>query len=67
MLESGELDALHRREHAPPFLRGSCKVRRLFADPVGEEQEYFRRTGIFPIMHTVVIRSDILDSVPGLR
>lgn len=64
MLESGELDALIAARTPSPFLRGSCKVRRLFADPVREEQEYFRRTGIFPIMHTVVIRSDILESAP---
>jgi 4,5-dihydroxyphthalate decarboxylase len=41
-------------------------VRRLFEDYKAEELAYFKRTGIFPIMHTVVIRQRLVDAYPWL-
>jgi 4,5-dihydroxyphthalate decarboxylase len=64
MIESGEIDALYTAEMPPPFARRSPNVRRLFPDHEAQEREYFKRTGIFPIMHTVVIRMDVYARHP---
>lgn len=61
MLERGELDALIYPE-APPSLGNG--IVRLFADVKEAEIAYFERTGIFPIMHTVVIKQTVLDDYP---
>lgn len=60
------MDALFHAGEPKAFVEGHPKFRRLFADPRTAERAYFSRTGIFPIMHTVAIRNDLIDAHPWL-
>jgi 4,5-dihydroxyphthalate decarboxylase len=64
MLASGEIDALVAPRAPSSFLNGSPNVKRLFSDFVSVEKDYFKRTGIFPIMHVVAIKDEILEQHP---
>jgi 4,5-dihydroxyphthalate decarboxylase len=61
LLGDGELDAMVAYKPPKCFTEGHPKVGRLFPDYVGVEQDYFRRTRIFPIMHLIGIRRDLAD------
>ncbi|HWO40500.1 MAG TPA: 4,5-dihydroxyphthalate decarboxylase [Candidatus Eisenbacteria bacterium] len=61
MLEQGEIDALMMPHPPQEALRGSPKIRRLFADPKNEEIRYFRKNGYYPIMHVVAFKADLLE------
>ena len=64
MLAEGELDAMISPTFPRPFLKGDKRIARLFPNYKEVETEYFRRTGIFPIMHVTVIRQEIIDQHP---
>ncbi len=61
MLVSGELDAIYSPRAPHGFDAHGAPVRRLFADSRAEEAAYFRRTGVFPIMHVIVLRRDVYE------
>lgn len=64
MLLEGEVDALIHPEIPSAFKQGDPRVRRLFPDAKAEEVRYYRATGIFPLMHTVVIKEALLARAP---
>ncbi|MGA8456228.1 MAG: hypothetical protein WB800_12580, partial [Streptosporangiaceae bacterium] len=59
MLATGEIDALYSPRAPRSLLEGDGAVRCLFADPRAEERAYFAKTGIFPLMHAIVLRRDV--------
>jgi 4,5-dihydroxyphthalate decarboxylase len=64
MLAEGEIDALVTARAPSTFGSRPDRVQRLFPAYVEEEKAYFRRTRIFPIMHTVVVRRDVYQRNP---
>ena len=48
------------------FLEGNQKSKRLFPDVREAEREYFKKTGLFPIMHVVGVRTDAIKANPEL-
>ena len=64
MLLAGGIDAMIVA--APPlaFRQGNPKVKRLLDDPRAAEEKYWDDTGIFPIMHTVVMKRPIAEANP---
>jgi 4,5-dihydroxyphthalate decarboxylase len=66
MLAVGALDAVMSARRPSCFVSGHAKVRRLFPDYRAAERDYFRKTGLFPIMHAVGVRRDVLNGHPWL-
>jgi len=64
MIESGEIDAMMSPRMPTCFLKGSPNVRRLFPNYREVEMAYYEKTGLFPIMHVIVIRRAIYDAEP---
>jgi 4,5-dihydroxyphthalate decarboxylase len=64
LLEAGELDALVCAAVPSLFKQHSPKIRRMFPDYQSVEADYYRRTGIQPIMHTVVVRRSVYEQNP---
>lgn len=65
LLLAGEIDGLVSVDVPQEFLDGDPRIRRLWVDHEVVERDYHRRTGIFPMMHVVAIRSEFLRAHPG--
>jgi 4,5-dihydroxyphthalate decarboxylase len=64
MIETGEIDAMMSPRMPTCFLQGSPRVRRLFPNYKQAEMDYFKKTGLFPIMHVIVIKRSIYEREP---
>jgi 4,5-dihydroxyphthalate decarboxylase len=64
MLLSGEVDAVFAARPPAAFSEGNPKIKRFFDDYQKVESDYYKKTGIFPIMHAVAVRRDVLDKNP---
>ncbi|MEV0473110.1 4,5-dihydroxyphthalate decarboxylase [Streptomyces prunicolor] len=66
MLDRGEIDVLFSANAPTPYLAGSPNIAPLFPDHEARERDWYRRTGIFPMMHTIAASRGLLASHPGL-
>jgi 4,5-dihydroxyphthalate decarboxylase len=66
MLLSGDLDAAISARPPAAFLAGDPRIVRLWPNYREVEESYYRDTGIFPIMHAIVIKSAVLDARPWI-
>ena len=66
LLRDGGIDALYTARMPSTYHTGGGKVRRLFENYMEVEQAYYRKTKIFPIMHTVAIRRSLYEQYPWI-
>ena len=66
MLIAGDVDALITAIEPKAYTEGHPKIRRLFSNVPAVEKEYYKKTGVFPIMHVVAVRKDFADANPRL-
>jgi 4,5-dihydroxyphthalate decarboxylase len=66
LLVSGEVDALFHAAEPKAYREGNPIVGRLFPDYRRTERAYFAKTGIFPIMHAVAVRDDVIHEHPWI-
>jgi len=66
LLLSGGCDALITAITPKSYADGNPKIRPLFSDVRATEQQYYKNTGLFPIMHAVGIRADVAKEKPWL-
>jgi 4,5-dihydroxyphthalate decarboxylase len=66
LLLAGEVDAVIGPSVPTSFVRGEPGIRRLFPDARAEMRDLLRRTGIFPITHTIVMKQSLAQTEPWL-
>jgi 4,5-dihydroxyphthalate decarboxylase len=63
LLEEGAIDAIIGTDF-PAAIKRNSAIKRLFPNFPEVERAYYRKTGIYPIMHLVVIRRDLYERHP---
>ena len=66
LFEAGELDALITARVPSSYTRKRPHIDRLFPDFRTVEAAYFRKTGLFPIMHLIGVRKSLVEKNPWL-
>jgi 4,5-dihydroxyphthalate decarboxylase len=66
MLATGEIDGFMGPRIPSCFEKGHPQVERLFSDPIAAASDYYRRTGIYPIMHILGVRKSLVEQHPWL-
>jgi 4,5-dihydroxyphthalate decarboxylase len=66
MLRSGEVDAVITARAPDAFTKGDGQIVRLFPDYRAEEERFFKKTGIFPIMHLITLRRAAFERHPWI-
>jgi 4,5-dihydroxyphthalate decarboxylase len=67
LLLAGEVDAIFHAAEPQAFMERNPAIRRLFVDHRSVERDYYQRTGIFPIMHSIALRRDVMQQNPWLE
>jgi 4,5-dihydroxyphthalate decarboxylase len=66
MLADGKIDALLHPDLIRPLLEKDPRVARLFPNYRQEELAYYQKTGIFPVMHVLGVRREIIEKNPWI-
>jgi 4,5-dihydroxyphthalate decarboxylase len=66
LLLAGEVDAIISARPPRIYEQGDRRLRRMFSDFRAVEENYWKETGIFPIMHTIALRRDAVDANPWI-
>ena len=66
LLLSGKVDAIFHPAEPKVFQEQNPLVKRLFTDHRTVERDFYKRTGVFPIMHTIAIRRESIERHPAL-
>ena len=64
MLVDHDVDALFHAAEPRAYIQGHPDIARLFVDYRQVERDYYKKTGIFPIMHAVAIRNSLVEKNP---
>ena len=64
MLLESEIDVILSARQPAAFTAGDSRVTRLFPDYRAQEEAYFRKTGVFPIMHVIAMRREVYEANP---
>jgi 4,5-dihydroxyphthalate decarboxylase len=65
LLIEGKIDAVIGPNLLPSISARDPRTRRLFRDYRTEEQNYFRKTGIFPTSHVVTLKQEFVEEHPN--